>query len=99
MGQGAADPFRRRRHLRPDLQAAGLSLLVAHRPVRFRAPSVIPGFGLTLGLTLAYLGLIVLAPLAALVLKTASLGWSEFWSLLADPRTLTALRLSFSAAL
>jgi sulfate transport system permease protein len=65
----------------------------------WRRPSVIPGFGLTLGFTLAYLGVIVLAPLAALVLKSASLGWSEFWSLVADRRTLTALRLSFGASL
>ncbi len=67
--------------------------------VWFRAPSVIPGFGLTLGFTLTYLSLIVLVPLAALILKSASLGWSEFWSLVVDARTLAALRLSFGASL
>lgn len=63
-----------------------------------RRGTVIPGFGLTLGFTLAYLSLIVLIPLAALVLRTASLGWSDFWAIVTDPRTLAALRLSFGAA-
>jgi sulfate transport system permease protein len=61
----------------------------------FRKPSVIPGFGLALGFTLTYLSLIVLIPLGALVLKTASLGWPEFWRLATDPRTVAALRVSF----
>src|SRR5690606_13387749 len=60
-----------------------------------KKPSVIPGFGLALGFTLVYLSLIVLIPLAALVLKTASLGWPEFWRLATDPRTVAALRVSF----
>ena len=61
----------------------------------FRKPSVIPGFGLALGFTLTYLSLIVLIPLGALVLKTTSLGWPEFWRIATDPRTLAALRVSF----
>jgi sulfate transport system permease protein len=65
-----------------------------------RPPSgVIPGFGLTLGLTLAYLGLIVLIPLAGVFLKTAELSWTELWQIAVDSRTLAALRLSFGAAL
>jgi sulfate transport system permease protein len=63
--------------------------------LRLKKPSVIPGFGLTLGFTLGYLGLIVLLPLGALALKAASLGWAEFWRLALDARTLAALRLSF----
>jgi len=65
----------------------------------FRKPSIIPGFGLALGFSLTYLGLIVLIPLAALVLKTASLGWPEFWRIATDPRTLAALRISFGISL
>jgi sulfate transport system permease protein len=67
---------------------------------RFRAPkrSVIPGFSLSLGFTIAYLGLIVLIPLSALVLKSAGLGWQDFWRLALDERTLSALRLSFLTA-
>ena len=64
----------------------------------FRRPSVIPGFGLTLGFTLTYLSLIVLIPLAGLVLKTTELGWAEFWRIATDGRTLAALRLSFGAS-
>ena len=65
----------------------------------FRKPSIIPGFGLALGFTLTWLGLIVLIPLAGLVLKTASLGWPEFLKLATDPRILAALKLSFGASL
>ena len=45
---------------------------------RFRQPSVIPGFGLTFGFTLAYFSLIILVPLVALVLRSAGLGWNGF---------------------
>lgn len=64
-----------------------------------RRHPVLPGFGLSLGVTLAYLGLMVLLPLAALALKSAGLSASEFWSVVTARRTLLALRLSFGAAL
>jgi len=66
---------------------------------RLREPSVIPGFGLALGFTVAALSLIVLIPLSALVLRAASIGPTGFWAIASDPRTLAALRLSFGAAL
>jgi sulfate/thiosulfate transport system permease protein len=65
----------------------------------FKKPSVIPGFGLALGFSLTYLCLIVLIPLGALVVKTSSLGWEEFWRIATDPRTLAALRVSFGLSL
>ena len=68
-------------------------------PYSLRQPSVIPGFGLALGLTLAALSLIVLLPLAALVLRAASLGPQAVFEIATDPRTLAALRLSFGTAL
>jgi len=64
-----------------------------------RPPAVIPGFGLAMGITLAYLGLIVLIPLAGLFLRSASMGWPAFWAVATDARTLGALRLSFGASL
>jgi sulfate transport system permease protein len=64
----------------------------------WRRPSVVPGFGLTLGFSLLYLGLIVLIPLAALFLRAAGLGWAEFVAAAASPRALAAYRLSFGAA-
>jgi len=66
---------------------------------RWKRPSVIPGFGLTLGFTLAYLTLIILIPLAALILRSAALGWVEFWQIATSHRTLNALKISFGTAL
>jgi sulfate transport system permease protein len=65
----------------------------------FRQPSVLPGFGLTLGFTTFFLGALVLLPLAALVFKTASLSWQEFFAILVDERAVASYRLSFGAAL
>jgi len=66
---------------------------------RFRQPSVIPGFGLTLGFALTYLTLIILIPLSGLVWHTAALGWSDFWAIATDRRTIRALEVSFGTAL
>ena len=60
---------------------------------------VIPGFGLSLGFTLFYLGLIVLVPLAAAFLKSAELSFSEFWAAAASQRVLASYKLSFGASL
>jgi sulfate transport system permease protein len=65
----------------------------------FRKPSILPGFGLTLGFTTFFLSGIVLLPLAALTLKAASLTWPEFVKVLLDPRAVASYRLSFGAAL
>ena len=67
--------------------------------LRFRQPSVIPGFGLTLGFTLSYFSLIILVPLIALVLRSSGLGWDGFWRGALDARVLAALRTSFLTAL
>ena len=66
---------------------------------RFRRPSVIPGFGLTFGFTIVYLTLIILIPLSGVAWRSAELGWADFWAIAADERTVTALRISFGAAL
>lgn len=63
--------------------------------MRFKEPSAIPGFGLALGYTLFYLGLIVLLPLAALVLEAAALGLAGILKVASEPRVLAALRISF----
>jgi len=60
--------------------------------------SVLPGFGLALGFTLLYLSLIVLIPLSATFLKTATLTWDQFWQTVTAPRVLASYRLSFGAA-
>ncbi|OLP61520.1 sulfate ABC transporter permease subunit CysT [Xaviernesmea oryzae] len=72
--------------------------LTSDRGWQFRQPSVIPGFGLALGVTLSWLTLIVLIPLSGLAWRSSSLGWQTFWSLAADPRTVHALWISFGCA-
>src|SRR5262249_60619221 len=60
--------------------------------------SSLPGFGLTMGLTLTWLSIIVLIPLAGLFLKTLELSPDQFWSIVTSRRTLNALRISFCLA-
>lgn len=60
---------------------------------------LLPGFGLSLGYTLVYLSLIVLIPLAAVFLRSAELGLSEFWAVVTTPRVLATYRLTFGASL
>lgn len=64
-----------------------------------RARQVLPGFGLSLGYTLAYLSLIVLLPFAAVFLKSAALSFEQFWEIVSAPRVVASYRLSFGAAL
>lgn len=65
---------------------------------RLRQPSVLPGFGLTLGFTLGYLCLIVLIPLAMAFSKAFEVSWSEFWGIVTAPRVLASYRLTFGAS-
>src|SRR5690606_33406974 len=62
------------------------------------SPSVLPGFGLTLGFATLFLSAIVLIPLAALIIKAASLPFDEFWRIATEPRALAAYRLTFGAS-
>ncbi|MCE6434762.1 sulfate ABC transporter permease subunit CysT [Acinetobacter baumannii] len=60
---------------------------------------VLPGFGLSLGFTLAYVSFIVLIPLAAVFIKSFGIGWDRLWEILTSERILKSLQLSFSSAL
>jgi sulfate transport system permease protein len=64
-----------------------------------RRHSVLPGFDLALGFTLLYLSLIVLLPLSAAFMKTATMTWPAFWDAVTSPRVLASYRLTFSASL
>ncbi|HEY1611665.1 MAG TPA: sulfate ABC transporter permease subunit CysT, partial [Paraburkholderia sp.] len=66
---------------------------------QLRKPSALPGFGLTLGITVAYLSLVVLIPLAATFLKTATLDWNQFVRAVWSPRVIASYRLTFLSAL
>jgi sulfate transport system permease protein len=64
-----------------------------------RQTRVLPGFGLALGYTLVYLSLMVLIPLSAVFIKTATLSWDEFWAIVSSPRVVATYKLSFGASL
>jgi sulfate/thiosulfate transport system permease protein len=64
----------------------------------WRQPSVLPGFGLTFGLSLAWLALIVLIPLATIFIRSAGMGWADFVRVGFSDRALAAYRLSFGTA-
>lgn len=64
-----------------------------------RVRRVLPGFGLSMGITLTYLSLLVLIPLSTIFLKSATLGIGDLWSVVASPRALASYRLSFGASL
>lgn len=73
------------------------AILTPRRPVRRR--NVLPGFGLTMGITLAYLSLVVLVPMVTVFAKSATLTWEQFAAAVTAPRVLASYRLSFGAAL
>ncbi|MDP2066589.1 MAG: sulfate ABC transporter permease subunit CysT [Burkholderiaceae bacterium] len=83
------------------MTAAALSrpLAAVGTGVRRPARRVLPGFRLTLGFTLFYLSLIVLIPLSALVFKTFTLSWEQFWAAISSPRVVASYRLTFGASL
>jgi sulfate transport system permease protein len=64
-----------------------------------RASRVLPGFGLSLGFTLAYLSLIVLIPLSAVFIKASHMGWESFLHAVTSPRVVASYKLSFGASL
>lgn len=71
----------------------------AERALPGRPPrSILPGFGLSLGLAVAYLGLVVLIPLSAAFLRTAGMGLHDFVAAISAPRVIAAYRLSFGAS-
>ena len=67
--------------------------LSGHQPAR-----VLPGFNITLGFTITYLSLIVLIPLSALIFKTFTLSWEQFWVAVTSPRVMASYRLTFGAS-
>ncbi|WP_437590496.1 sulfate ABC transporter permease subunit CysT [Sorangium sp. So ce1000] len=65
----------------------------------WRRQSVLPGFGLAMGITVTYLSLLVLVPLSMIFLKTATLQPAELWAVVTSPRAVASLKMSFSASL
>ena len=67
-------------------------------PRKRAAKRVLPGFNLTLGYTVLYLSLVMLIPLSALLFKTFTLSWEQFWAAVTGPRVLASYRLTFGAS-
>jgi len=67
--------------------------------MRRSSRSVLPGFGVSLGITCAYLSLMVLIPLATVFTRTADLSWADFWGIVTNPRVLASYRVTFGASL
>ena len=64
-----------------------------------RSKHLLPGFGLTLGVSMLYLTIIIVLPLLAMVLKVGGMGWEEFWRIVASNRSMAAYRITFTSAL
>jgi sulfate/thiosulfate transport system permease protein len=67
--------------------------------MRHKSRSVLPGFGLSLGITCTYLSLMVLLPLATVFVRTSDLSWAAFLHTVTDPRVVASYRVTFGASL
>lgn len=74
------------------------SLIIPRARVRWRRPSILPGFRLTFTITLIWLGAVVVGPLAVMLWFTAGLGWSRFFAIITQPRVLGDLWVSLWTA-
>ncbi|WP_363168591.1 sulfate ABC transporter permease subunit CysT [uncultured Lamprocystis sp.] len=81
------------------MTAATVAILTSPPSLPRIARRVLPGFGLTLGLTLVYLSLVVLIPLSAVFIKAGSLPLGELWNIVSAPRVVASYRLTFGASL
>ncbi|TAJ74865.1 MAG: sulfate ABC transporter permease subunit CysT [Phenylobacterium sp.] len=80
------------------MTAAAVAPLAGKRRTPWKQASILPGFPLAMGWTLTYLGLVVVLPLTALIVRPWELGLSGVWATLTEERVLASLRLSFGAA-
>jgi sulfate transport system permease protein len=63
---------------------------------RRRAPRrVLPGFGLTMGITVTYLTLLVLIPMSAVFIRSSGMGWGEFWSAITGRQVVASYKVTF----
>lgn len=76
-----------------------MSLAITRKFCQLKTPSIIPGFGVTLGFTIFYLALVVLIPLSGLFITTATMSWAEFVRSVTSPRVMHAYKISFGMSL
>lgn len=66
---------------------------------RLRHKRVLPGFTISLGVSLLFVSLILLLPTTGLIMQTSSMSWSEYWGVIADPRVVASYRVTILSAL
>lgn len=81
-----------------SMTAASLMKFIQIRKKKSQASSILPGFGLTMGITMTYLGILVLIPLSTVFIHSGMMSWKQFWQTTMDPRVLASYRLSFGAS-
>lgn len=82
-----------------ELDGSGVARLALPQRLGGRGThTVLPGFRITLGFTVAYLAVIVLIPLAGLPVRTVSMGWEAFWATVTDPRVLAAYQVTLTTS-
>src|SRR5690606_40020584 len=74
------------------------ALVPTGRTTRRRHKPVLPGFGLSLGVSVLFISLVILFPLSALFVFISDMGMAQFWSAVSDPRVVAAYRVTLSAA-
>ncbi|MFC0558869.1 sulfate ABC transporter permease subunit CysT [Halalkalibacter alkalisediminis] len=67
--------------------------------IKWKQHSILPGFGISLGFTMMYLGFIILLPLSMIFINTMAMDWGDFWHTVTEPRVMASYKLSFGAAL
>src|SRR5436190_15782086 len=60
--------------------------------------NILPGFGISTGFTLTYMSLVILIPLSAVFLKTATVDWHQFWATITAPRLITSFKLTLTTS-
>jgi len=68
------------------------------KPFKLKLQSVIPGFGLTMGLTLFYITLLILIPVSMVFINSSSLGLKSFWEIVSGERVVASLKVSFTTS-
>jgi len=71
---------------------------LANQLLKIKQPSVIPGFGITMGFSLLYLSLMVLIPVSMVFITTSHMGWESFWATVSSERVLASFKISFGTS-
>ncbi|MFN3769341.1 MAG: sulfate ABC transporter permease subunit CysT [Ectopseudomonas guguanensis] len=67
-------------------------------PLFFLQTPLLPGFGLSFGISVLYLSLVILLPLSALLLYVSDMTWAQYWFAISDPRVVQSYKVTVSAA-